>query len=118
MPKLKCSVEQCAFNQNSLCRKSNIDIDGPLSKTKKETSCKNYIYKDVDTLNYEFAKFDETPSAHTEVFCDAVNCVFEKDQKCYADKIEIKNVTNQQKPKYKEANNKQITHCQTFESKD
>lgn len=118
MPKLICNVGQCAYNTNSLCKKQSIDIDGPNSKSKKETTCKNYIFKDVETFNYEFAEFKEPPKLNTEVYCDAVNCVFEKDQKCYADRIEIKNITNEKHVGYKQANRKDITHCQTFESKD
>ena len=68
--------------------------------------------------DFEFAEFKEPPKINTEVYCDAVNCVFEKDQKCYADRIEIKNITNEKHVNYKQANRKDITHCQTFESKD
>lgn len=118
MPKLKCKVEQCAYNYDWLCRKNYIDVDGPSSRNKKETTCKNYLFKDVDTYKYEFASFVDSPKAITEVYCDAINCVFEKGQKCYADRIEINNVTGETKANYKDGSKKDITYCQTFESKD
>ena len=56
MPKLQCKVNQCAHNADGLCAKNYIDVDGPESHNKKETSCKSYLLKDVDTYNYEFAE--------------------------------------------------------------
>ena len=29
MPKLKCKVDQCAYNKTGLCAKNYIDVDGP-----------------------------------------------------------------------------------------
>ena len=50
------------------------------------------------------------PSIHTEIYCDAVNCVYEKNQKCFADRVEILNDGKTDKEHY--------THCQTFEPID
>ena len=58
----------------------------------------------------EFASFDGKPSINTEIYCDAVNCVYEKNQKCYADRVEILADNNDL--------NKRSTHCQTFEPID
>ena len=56
MPKLKCKVDQCAYNKTGLCAKNYIDVDGPEASSKKETSCKSYLFKDVETsYDYEFA---------------------------------------------------------------
>ena len=60
--------------------------------------------------NVEFATFEGAPSINTEIYCDAVNCVYEKNQKCYADRVEI---ISDNKDK-----NKRSTHCQTFEPID
>ena len=48
MPKLKCKVDQCAYNKTGLCAKNYIDVDGPEASSKKETSCKSYLFKDVE----------------------------------------------------------------------
>jgi hypothetical protein len=116
MPKLKCQVNQCIHNSDGLCSKNYIDVDGPTSNSKKETSCKSYLYKGSDLSNYEFSKFDETPSLQTEVYCDAIKCVYEKGQRCYADKIEIANVqSNSQNTQTVDSG---VTHCKTFEPRD
>ena len=116
MPKIKCEVIQCYYNSNLTCGKNYIDVDGIDSRTKKDTACASFKYRDYEAINYEFANLD--PNAqHTEVYCDVVKCVFERGQKCYADRIVIKNTIN---PNENEtaAKNSFNTHCQTFESKD
>ena len=116
MPKLKCKVNQCAHYNDGLCSKNYIDVDGPMSQTKKDTSCKSYLYKGNDLYDYEFSKLDQTPSLQTEVYCDAVKCVYEKGQRCYADKIEIENINTSSKNLC--TNDQGVTHCKTFEPRD
>ena len=36
MPKLKCKVDQCAYNKTGLCAKNYIDVDGPEASSKKK----------------------------------------------------------------------------------
>ncbi len=110
MPKLKCKAENCAYNYDWLCKKSFIDVDGVESKTKMQTACMSFCNANDTSNNVEFATFEGTPSINTEIYCDAVNCVYEKNQKCYADRVEI---ISDIKDK-----NKRSTHCQTFEPID
>ena len=117
MPKLQCKVSQCAHNADGLCAKNYIDVDGPESHNKKETSWKSYLLKDVDTYHYEFAEMGNNPSLQTEVYCDAINCVYEKGQRCYADRIEIANVDSEQSTN-KQSRKPETTHCKTFEPRD
>lgn len=112
MPKLKCKVENCAYNYDWLCMKNAIDVDGPTSKCKSQTCCKSYCNKNDASVDTEFATFDSSPSIHTEVYCDAVNCVYEKNQRCYADRIEILNDNSES------GKESRSTHCQTFEPID
>ena len=117
MPKLQCKVNQCAHNASGLCAKNYIDVDGPEEKKKKETFCKSYVLKDVETYKYEFAEMGNNPSLQTEVYCDAINCVYEKGQRCYADRIEIANV-NPETNTTKQSKKPETTQCKTFEPKD
>ena len=110
MPKLKCKAENCAYNYDWLCRKNFIDVDGVDSKCKEQTCCCSYLNMNDAEKNVEFATFDGIPSIKTEIYCDAVNCVYEKNQKCYADRVEILFDNLGQ--------NKRSTHCQTFEPID
>ena len=116
MPKLKCKVNQCAHYSEGLCSKNYIDVDGLMSQTKRDTSCKSYLYKNDEVYNYEFSKLDGTPSLQTEVYCDAVKCVYEKGQRCYADKIEIENINASSQTL--RTNDHGVTHCKTFEPRD
>ena len=56
------------------------------------------------------------PTLQTEVYCDAIECVYEKGQRCYADRIEIANVDSENSNKH--TNKPGVTHCQTFEPRD
>jgi leucyl aminopeptidase (aminopeptidase T) len=110
MPKLKCKADNCAYNYDWLCKKSFIDVDGVESKTETQTACMSYRNISDTKRDVEFASFDGKPSINTEIYCDAVNCVYEKNQKCYADRVEILADNNDL--------NKRSTHCQTFEPID
>lgn len=114
MPKLKCEVTLCKYNHDNNCMKKTIDIDGFNSKCKNDTSCSSFEYKADDSFDYEFATMDKSREQKTEVFCDVVQCVFERGQKCCADRIVIKNTPN----KTAHSSNNLLTHCHTFESKD
>ena len=115
MPKLKCDVKQCKYNCDSLCSKQHIDVDGINSKSKKDTQCSSFEYCNPSDYNYEFSTLEQKPTEQTEVYCDVIQCVFERGQKCYADKVVIKNLQNSTDGNKTTA---AITHCQTFESKD
>ena len=119
MPKLKCKVEQCIYNYDWLCAKNYIDVDGPTARCKNDTCCKSYEPKDENSTHFEFATLGGiTPNIMTEVYCDATNCVFEKGQRCYADRIEIKNVSGNLYENGAKSGNVDVTNCQTFESID
>ena len=110
MPKLKCKADNCAYNYDWLCKKSFIDVDGVESKTKTQTACMSYRNISDTKRDVEFASFDGKPSINTEIYCDAVNCVYETNPNCYADRVEILADNNDL--------NKRSTHCQTFEPID
>ena len=113
MPKLKCEVSECSYNADHLCARGGIDVEGPEARCKKDTACLSFVPKGRGSYNYEFAKFEETFKPETSVYCDAVNCVFECDSRCRADRIEIKKTADGD-----QAKNAATTMCKTFESKD
>ena len=118
MPKLKWQVEQCIYNYDWLCAKNYIDVDGYHAKNKKDTFCNSYECKSNNN-NVEFAVLDgDTPSMITEVYCDVTNCVFERGQRCYADRIEIKNVNGALRVDPNQGVSPDVTSCQTFECRD
>ena len=117
MPKLSCDVSQCIHNTKGLCAKNYIDVDGPKANNKNETCCKSYLLDNPNSFNYEFAKEDsKNPTVQTEVYCDAIKCVYEKGQRCYADRIKIANTFKNEKTQM--SKEPSVTHCQTFEPRD
>ncbi len=90
MPKLKCDVVSCGFNKIGLCSKHTISVDGPNSYSKKETECCSYTPVDHLNFSYEIADIEGETTLETEIHCDAKNCVFQRNNHCYADRVEIK----------------------------
>lgn len=131
MPKIICDVKECTYNYEKKCTRRNIDVEGVTSTHKCQTYCESFVPKSDMTMNYEFASFDGKKDGDSDVYCDAVCCVYEKGQKCYADRINIGN--SNVKAKYdnelgqdfdrkeyskKEAEICKDTQCNTFECKD
>lgn len=131
MPKIKCDVGECTYNYERQCTRKNIDVEGVTSTKKCQTYCESFLPKSDMTMNYEFASFDGKVHGISDVYCDAVCCVYEKGQKCYADQIYIKNSNvkakynsefgndfNAEDIKPKAATVCKDTECDTFECKD
>ena len=114
--------EQC--NSTILCSRRRIDYESMLF----EMNAKNIkkINPDIDS-NFFVSK--DSIVYDIDVYCNAVNCVYEKNQRCYADHIQISN--SNIKYKYdtefasdiaeKEKENPKVckdTKCSTFEPID
>ena len=91
MPKIKCWVKKCTYNNKETCTKRNIDVESSDSLIKDETYCESFVPQNESNLKYEFASFDNDINRNVDVYCNAVNCVYEKNQRCYADHIQIRN---------------------------
>lgn len=91
MPKIKCDVKNCTYNYETKCTRKNIDVESMQALVKDETYCESFVPKSNMTMNYEFASFDGKTKPSTDVYCNVVNCVYEKNQKCCADHINIQN---------------------------
>ena len=91
MPKIKCFVKKCTYNNDQKCTRKNIDVESTDSVVKDETYCESFVPLSEMTMNYEFASFDGKKTDNVDVYCNAINCVYEKNQRCYADHIQIRN---------------------------
>lgn len=119
MPKLSCDVKNCTYNYNRLCTRGAIDVEGPTSRRKKETSCLSFVSRDIETFNYEIARFGLDEDGKTEIYCDAIYCVYEKGSKCHADHVNIATINERKRNDLsKEANEPLDTMCRTFESQE
>lgn len=121
MPKLECEVRNCAFNYDRFCTKDGITVDGPASRRKRETSCHSFMSREIETLNFEFAKFGVDSDGNNEVWCDAIMCVYQQGDRCLADRIKIKVVggfPSERRNHTQSASTVDETMCQTFEYKE
>lgn len=121
MPKLVCEVRNCAYNYDKLCTKDGISVDGPASRRKRETSCQSFVPREIETLNYEFAKFGADSKQNSEVWCDAVMCVYQQGDRCLADMIKIRVIgsfPSDKRNHTQSAGSVDETMCQTFEYKE
>lgn len=89
MTKLGCSVENCAYNANKMCKRENITVDGPEAKKPSETACKSFMAKGTNTLN---SLSCSCVAKETNVACDAVTCKYNQKNKCTAEEIAIAGV--------------------------
>lgn len=121
MPKLECEVRNCAYNFARLCTKDGISVEGPASRRKRETSCHSFVPREIATYNYEFAKFGAESEENSEVWCDAIMCVYQQGDRCLADIIKIKVVggfPSEKRNHTQKASSVDETMCQTFEYKE
>ena len=88
MPKLTCSVKNCYYNKSSKCCREGIDVHGQDAIVDDATFCSSFKEK-VDTVTSQECHCSEGPETLLEVKCEAVNCTFNDNCKCHADKIGI-----------------------------
>lgn len=87
MTQLDCRATECRYNQNKMCCRAGITVEGTTAKMSDETYCGNYeVGKDGCGCN----KAGE-PDGVTQVSCDAKNCDYNVSGKCDAGSIDIAN---------------------------
>lgn len=105
MTKLDCTVVNCAYNTNKMCKRENITVGGHEASKPSETVCKSFYPKGTNTVN-NVSSFQ--PEKETNVACDAITCRYNYNKKCAADQIAIAGI---------HAMTNGETECGTFQSK-
>lgn len=86
MPLLSCTARTCLYNKNEYCSKGDILVDGDAAVTQDETCCRSFAMRSEGARNtFQSQKGYEK----IDVDCKARKCMFNKDEKCDADKITI-----------------------------
>lgn len=88
MPKLGCLVKNCFYNKSSRCCRDGIDVHGRDATITDATYCNSFREK-TDSVTAKVAHCDCSPESFLNIKCEAVNCVFNDNAKCHADKITI-----------------------------
>ena len=89
MPKLECEVETVLTILPDCVPKT-----GFRWKVRVPPQARNQLPQfcaaEIATYNYEFAKFGAESEENSEVWCDAIMCVYQQGDRCLADRIKIK----------------------------
>lgn len=83
MPKLKCCVETCAYNEENSCCLGEIKVLGGDPAVPSTTCCENFIEKG-DLAN---SVLETQESLY--IVCDAIQCIHNKGCKCEAECVSI-----------------------------
>ena len=85
MTRLECSVKTCVHNSENCCCKSGIYVEGQAAKNCCDTCCGSF----EENRGGMFKNLFKTPETKLMVDCDAVNCVYNDDHQCRAERISI-----------------------------
>lgn len=85
MTKLNCSVVSCIYNEDNLCAKGDIMVEGKTATTPNDTSCSSF----KEAKNGCGCNHVGNPKKEINVDCHAVNCVFNEECHCAAEHIGI-----------------------------
>ena len=104
MTELKCTARHCIHNADNYCCKGKIQVEGPDADVHDETCCGSFD----ERRNGAFCNVEEHPDRYLEVCCDAINCIYNQDRVCHADRIDIHGPS---------ARTTERTECATFQRK-
>lgn len=85
MPNLGCDVTSCTHNWEKMCDKDSILVEGECACSSKETCCGSF--KDAKEFGYKNVTSHVEP--HTDVDCEATDCVYNENRYCSAEHISI-----------------------------
>lgn len=92
MPLLKCGVNTCTYFYDERCSKSVIEVVSEAAKKVLDTHCASYHRQDrsaYDNYNLEIATLDDIISDYLSVNCEALNCIYNRNELCFAKEIKI-----------------------------
>ena len=85
MPALSCSAMTCVYNQNELCSKGDIRVGGSGAKSSMETCCESFKERQGTSASNSMG----TPSANTDIRCEAEHCQYNQNCCCSADHVDV-----------------------------
>ena len=83
---LKCHATTCAYNEDTLCSRGEINVMGDSARSADETSCGSFQKKGSGTVNSTIGCCGcET----IQIDCKAHNCTYNENCKCTAASIDV-----------------------------
>ena len=101
MAELRCKAESCTYNKDEYCCKGDIMVCGKHACDPDGTCCESFAEKRGDSYTSAL----EHPSRTISIDCEAAQCKYNTDYKCYAEHVDIHGSG---------ANDSRETACATF----
>ena len=83
---LKCSATTCAYNEDMLCSRGEIDVMGDSAKSSEETSCGSFRERNQSAAN---SAINHCGCQSIQIDCKAHNCTYNENCKCTAAAIDV-----------------------------
>ncbi len=106
MSYLRCNARNCSNNQNDLCLREGIRVDGASADAKNETCCNSFTQRGENYSNVVSRNSRAQPE--TDIQCDVRTCSYNRDCACSAPSVDISGPT---------ACSCRETQCSTFDCK-
>ncbi len=103
MADLKCSAENCIYNEACLCAKGDIMVGGRRACDCGETCCESFQQKREGADSFKSSVTHPSPTISID--CEAVKCIYNSNYKCHADHVDISG---------NQASSSRQTCCATF----
>lgn len=104
MTDLRCEAVNCVYNEKCLCHRQEINVGNSKACTKAETCCESYSNDD----SAKNACVSKKPEGKLVIKCEAVKCVYNDNNYCSAECVDIGNMS---------AETSKETKCETFRMK-
>lgn len=103
MTSLGCNAKTCTHNDENCCCLDSIKVDGYNACECSSTCCSSYAPEDKVAKNSY-----QMPKSSLSIACAAHNCIYNENEKCHADHVDISGIT---------ASTSDDTVCSTFKSR-
>ena len=85
MTRLECTVASCVHNSEKCCCKQGILVEGVNARESCDTCCGSF----EENRGGLFKNLFKTPETRLQVVCDVLNCLYNDDHQCRAERISI-----------------------------
>ncbi len=85
MTQVDCTAKECIYNEEKLCCRAGITVEGNEALEKDETYCGNYEKEHGSCCRNASLE----PSSHINIRCDVLTCKYNDDRACAAESIDI-----------------------------
>ena len=89
MTNLKCSATTCAYNENNLCSRGEINVMGSDAKQADETRCGSFVERGKNVVHNSYSNSTSSAPREIKIDCKAHNCNYNHDCRCTAASVGI-----------------------------